>query len=141
MLSVVRGYFQGRGNMYPTAITEISEQVIKVAFGVALSYYFRENLALAVASTLFSVTVSEVLSTVFAAVWYLRKKAVKVSGTVYFKMDETGTLGCIYSGLLDFFLKYQTAAINCCVLRCSAFLCFRWSAAISKAGAICIRQR
>ncbi len=75
MLSVVRGYFQGRGNMYPTAITEISEQVIKVAFGVALSYYFRENLALAVASTLFSVTVSEVLSTVFAAVWYLRKKS------------------------------------------------------------------
>ncbi|MBD5631876.1 MAG: polysaccharide biosynthesis protein [Clostridia bacterium] len=74
ILSVVRGYFQGRGNMYPTAITEISEQVIKVALGVTLSYIFRANLALAVASTLFAVTVSEILSTAFAAVWYFKKK-------------------------------------------------------------------
>ena len=33
MLSVVRGYFQGRGNMYPTAVPEVSEQLIKVGVG------------------------------------------------------------------------------------------------------------
>lgn len=77
VLSVVRGYFQGKGNMYPTAVTEISEQLIKVAAGVALSYIFRENLALAVASTLLAVTVSEVLATALAAVWYYRRKAKK----------------------------------------------------------------
>ena len=27
VLSIVRGYFQGKGNMYPTAVTEVSEQV------------------------------------------------------------------------------------------------------------------
>lgn len=75
MLSVVRGYFQGRGNMYPTALTEISEQLIKVAAGCALAYVYRENLAYAVAATLFAVTISEVLSAAFAAVWYLRRRA------------------------------------------------------------------
>lgn len=75
VLSVVRGYFQGRGNMLPTATTEILEQLIKVACGVALSWYFRSNLALAVASTLLAVTVSEVLSTAVAAVWYFGRRA------------------------------------------------------------------
>lgn len=75
VLSVVRGYFQGRGNMYPTAVTEVSEQVIKVVIGCVLAYIFRENLALAVASTLFAVTVSEVISTAIALVWYAGKKA------------------------------------------------------------------
>lgn len=77
VLSVVRGYFQGKGNMYPTAVTEISEQVIKVAAGCALSYVFRDNLPLAVASTLFAVTVSEALSTVVALVWYFKKRGVR----------------------------------------------------------------
>lgn len=74
VLSVVRGYFQGRGNMYPTAITEVSEQVVKVILGVVLSYIFRFDLALAVASTLLAVTVSEAISAVIAAVWYFKGK-------------------------------------------------------------------
>ncbi len=74
VLSVVRGYFQGRGNMYPTAITEVSEQLIKVALGCALAYVFRSDLELAVASTLFAVTVSEVVSTIIALFWYYKKR-------------------------------------------------------------------
>lgn len=75
LLSVVRGYFQGRGNMLPTATTEILEQLIKVGAGVALSWYFRENLTLAVSSTLLAVTLSEALSTGIAAVWYFKKRS------------------------------------------------------------------
>lgn len=74
ILSIVRGYFQGRGNMFPTAITEVAEQVIKVAFGIGLSYIFRENLPLAVASTLFAVTVSEVISTAAAYLYYRKNR-------------------------------------------------------------------
>ena len=77
ILSVVRGYFQGKGNMYPTAVTEVTEQAIKVVAGVALSYIFRDNLGLAVASTLLAVTVSEVLATAIAAVWYFKRRGVK----------------------------------------------------------------
>lgn len=77
VLSIVRGYFQGRGNMYPTAISEVAEQLIKVALGCALAYFFRDNLAVAVASTLFAVTVSEAVATAFALVWYLRRRGVQ----------------------------------------------------------------
>ncbi|MDE6001020.1 MAG: oligosaccharide flippase family protein, partial [Clostridia bacterium] len=75
ILSVVRGYFQGRGNMYPTAVTEVCEQLVKVALGCALAYIFRNDLSLAVASTLFAVTVSEVVSTALALIWYYKKRA------------------------------------------------------------------
>lgn len=77
LLSVVRGYFQGKGNMYPTAVTEVAEQVVKVFVGVALSYIFRANLELAVASTLLAVTLSEVISVVLAAVWYFKGRGVQ----------------------------------------------------------------
>lgn len=75
VLSVVRGYFQGKGNMYPTAVTEVCEQAIKVALGCLLAYIFRANLTLAVASTLFSVTFSEAAATLLALFWYLKKRA------------------------------------------------------------------
>ena len=75
VLSVVRGYFQGKGNMYPTAVTEVTEQLVKVALGCVLAYFFRDNLPLAVASTLFSVTVSEVAATALALIWYFKKRA------------------------------------------------------------------
>ena len=74
VLSIVRGYFQGRGNMYPTAITEVSEQLIKVGFGVGLSYIFRHNLTYAVASTLVAVTISEITSTLGAVMFYLKSR-------------------------------------------------------------------
>lgn len=74
VLSIVRGYFQGRGNMFPTAVTEVAEQVIKVAFGVGFAYTFKKNLTLAVASTLFAVTLSEVISTAAAYVYYLKNR-------------------------------------------------------------------
>lgn len=76
VLSVVRGYFQGLGNMYPTAVTEVCEQLVKVGLGVALSFAFRQNLEKAVASTLFAVTVSETLSTAGALFYYLGHRPV-----------------------------------------------------------------
>ena len=76
-LSVVRGYFQGRGNMYPTAVTEVCEQLVKVISGVALAYIFRQNLEKAVAYTLFAVTFSEAVSSAGAVLFYLRHKPVR----------------------------------------------------------------
>ncbi|MDE6441642.1 MAG: polysaccharide biosynthesis protein [Clostridia bacterium] len=87
ILSVVRGYFQGRGNMYPTAVTEVCEQLIKVALGCALAYVFRNNMPFAVASTLFAVTVSEALSMLIAIYWYNKNRAprplYRVNGVTY----------------------------------------------------------
>lgn len=70
VLSVVRGYFQGKGNMLPTAASEILEQAVKVVLGCALAYSFRENMPLAVALTLFAVTASEAVATGIVLIWY-----------------------------------------------------------------------
>ena len=39
-LGVLRGYFQGRGNMTPTATSQIIEQIVNVIFSVVLASYF-----------------------------------------------------------------------------------------------------
>jgi len=72
VLSVVRGYFQGKSNMVPTAVSEVTEQIIKVGLGCLLAYIFKNNLTLAVASTLFAVTVAELVTATFAIIAYLR---------------------------------------------------------------------
>lgn len=38
LFSAFRGYFQGRQNMNPTAISEITEQLVRVIFGLFLAY-------------------------------------------------------------------------------------------------------
>lgn len=70
LLSVVRGYFQGKGNMYPTAVSEVMEQMIKVAFGILLAYIFRANATKAVAAAVFAVTISEVLAACYSLTMY-----------------------------------------------------------------------
>ena len=78
VISVVRGYFQGRGNMFPTAATEVAEQVIKVALGSLLCYIFRGDAVRGVAAAIIAVTISELLSACYAAVLYVRSKKCPV---------------------------------------------------------------
>ena len=59
VLSCFRGWFQGRNNFVPTAVSEIVEQAVKIAFGLFFAYTYRENIERAVAYTLLSVTLSE----------------------------------------------------------------------------------
>ena len=58
-ISVFRGWFQGKNDMLPTALSEITEQVVKVAFGLLFAYLFRENIARAVVFLLLAVSISE----------------------------------------------------------------------------------
>ncbi len=71
IISVVRGYFQGRGNMYPTAFTEVVEQAVKVAAGVALAGLFRGDVVRATAAAVFAVTVSEILTCLLSIAIYV----------------------------------------------------------------------
>lgn len=71
LISVVRGYFQGKGNMYPTALTEILEQAVKVCAGIALAGMYRDDVQKATAAAVFAVTVSEVFTAVLAVLFYL----------------------------------------------------------------------
>ncbi len=77
VISVVRGYFQGNGNMLPTAITEISEQLIKVVTGSVVAYSLRENVTAAVTGAVLAVTISEAASAAIAMRLYYKKRGTQ----------------------------------------------------------------
>lgn len=75
-ISVFRGYFQGKNDMMPTALSEIAEQVIKVAFGILFAYLFKDRISLAVTFLLLAVSLSE-LFTLFLMLALYRREGEK----------------------------------------------------------------
>ena len=69
-ISVFRGWFQGRNNMLPTALSEILEQLVKVGFGLLFAYLFRENIERAVVFLLLAVSLSELFTLFFLLAIY-----------------------------------------------------------------------
>ena len=61
-ISVFRGWFQGQNKMHPTALSEITEQTVKVGFGLLFAYLFRDNVERAVTFLLLSVSLSELVA-------------------------------------------------------------------------------
>ncbi|MBE7080722.1 MAG: polysaccharide biosynthesis protein [Clostridiales bacterium] len=61
-ISVFRGWFQGRNRMFPTALSEVVEQGVKVGFGLLFAYLFRGNIIKAVVLLLLAVTLSELVT-------------------------------------------------------------------------------
>lgn len=78
-VSCFRGYFQGRGNFLPTALSEIFEQIVKVGLGLFFAYTYRGDAPRAVAYTLLAVTASETAAAVFmlACGYFSRAGGVK----------------------------------------------------------------
>ena len=74
-LSVFRGWFQGKNNMFPTAISEIVEQVVKVGFGLLFAYIFRTEIERAVVFLLLAVTISEAVTLLLMFCFYKRVHA------------------------------------------------------------------
>lgn len=89
VISVFRGWFQGRGNMLPTAVSEVVEQIVKVLFGLTFAYVYRENVVKAVSLMLLSVSLSELVAFLFMLLSYERAKRrenmEKDGGRVAFK--------------------------------------------------------
>ncbi len=77
IISVFRGYFQGKNKMTPTAVSEIVEQVVKVAIGLLFAWIFRSEVEKAVVFLLLAVTISEVVALVFMWIRY-RKESKRV---------------------------------------------------------------
>lgn len=66
LLSVYRGYTQGKNDMFPTAASEIVEQLVKVAIGLPVAYAFRFQPIRAVICLLLAVSVAELFALIFA---------------------------------------------------------------------------
>ena len=90
LLAVVRGYFQGKGDMTPTAVSELIEQVTKAGVGLFFAYRYHETPALAAAYVLFAVTISEAVALIilllrYKGEYHVRKlRAQNPSGTQIF---------------------------------------------------------
>ena len=71
MLAVYRGYFQGRSNMFPTAVSQVLEVLFKVLFGLALVVLFRNmdrSLPLQSAAAISGVTVGSLAALLYLIV-------------------------------------------------------------------------
>ena len=62
LISCFRGWFQGRHNFLPTALSETAEQAVKAALGLSFAYVFRADVYRAVSYALLSVTASELFA-------------------------------------------------------------------------------
>ena len=81
LISCYRGYFQGRENMYPTAISNVVEQIVKAVLGLIISFLLSYNLLFAVNGSVFAITLSEFFA--FLLLVYIYRKSCKNSATLY----------------------------------------------------------
>ncbi|MBQ8290997.1 MAG: polysaccharide biosynthesis protein [Clostridia bacterium] len=72
VISVFRGWFQGKNNMLPTALSEVTEQLVKVAFGLVFAYLYRGNVQKAVVYLLLSVSLSELAALLLMFILFKR---------------------------------------------------------------------
>ena len=79
IISGLRGYFQAKENMAPTAISGLIEQVSKLVFGLGFAYLFRQSVVRATMGALLGVTVSEIIASVYLIICYYISKRKQVA--------------------------------------------------------------
>ena len=79
-ISVFRGWFQGKNDMLPTALSEVCEQLVKVAFGLIFAYLYRGNIVKAVVFLLLAVSISELFALFLIFTLYRRAKDGEKTG-------------------------------------------------------------
>ncbi len=73
LIAVFRGYFQGKNDMVPTAVSEIVEQLFKVLPGLYFAQKFADDPALAVSCALAAVSFSELAALGYLVLRYRRE--------------------------------------------------------------------
>lgn len=84
IMSAIRGYFQGRSHMTPTAISQIIESVAKVVIGLSLAMYAEtrfQDSRLSAAAAILGVSASAALGAVYL-LFYKRYKASREKNMV-----------------------------------------------------------
>lgn len=75
LVASMRGYYQGRQNMVPTGITEVIEQMVRVASGLTLAYmFYKTSLVNAAAGATFGASAGIMAAFMAMMVIYARDK-------------------------------------------------------------------
>lgn len=91
-ISVLRGYFQGKSQMLPSGVSQLIEQVVKLALGITLSRMLLPyGVKYAVAGALVGVTASELIALGYLVVRYAvtRKKRVRYIASARLALAES----------------------------------------------------
>ena len=76
VLSAYRGFMQGQQNMMPTAISQLIEQVLKVAFALPLAYAGQKiSMAYAAAGALLGTSITEAAALFYMMILYKKRNA------------------------------------------------------------------
>ncbi len=78
VLAVLRGYFQGRMNMMPTALSQIVEQAVKLGAGLMLCHYLMPSVKAAAVGCCTAVTLSEAVAVIFVYIVYKARVGKKI---------------------------------------------------------------
>lgn len=73
VISSIRGYFQGRNNMYPTAISQIIEQAVKIAVGLTLLNLFSFTPATGGLFACLAVSAGELVAVIYLIIAYKKR--------------------------------------------------------------------
>jgi stage V sporulation protein B len=74
VIAAFRGYFQGRQNMTPTAVSQVVEQLVKMALALSLAGYFMPDVTKAATASLAAVSISEIVAAAYLAVAFKAAK-------------------------------------------------------------------
>lgn len=77
ILSAFRGFFQGQQNMFPTAVSQLIEQIGKVILSLPMAYigiHVYRSLEMAAAGALFGITLAEIIAMLYMMIRYKIKK-------------------------------------------------------------------
>ncbi|CAM2827262.1 polysaccharide biosynthesis protein [Hathewaya histolytica] len=80
ILSTYRGYFQGRGNMTPTAVSQVFEQIFNILFSLAFAYYLNLlfGLEAGVAGGTIGTFVGALVAVCILIFYYKKNKKIKM---------------------------------------------------------------
>lgn len=79
IISCIRGVFQGKANMSPTAISQITEQAVKLAAGLLLCYFIKSSPHVLGALACIAVTISEFIALIYLLIAYKTTNSACIS--------------------------------------------------------------
>ena len=129
--SVLRGYFQGKQNMKPSAYAQVLEQVVRITIiAICIQLFLPYGIEYAAAGAMLSAVLGEVASLLFLLTLFQREKHLSIrsgffttvkesKGTFYSLMDiALPTTGSRLIGSVSYFCRYAKLSNRWCRCFC-----------------------
>jgi len=103
IVSVYRGYFQGRGNMSPTAISQILEQIINTIFTLVFAAIFMKyGLDAGCAGGTLGTSLGALIAALYLIIVYEKNKVIKVPRGYRYEDKSRYTNKQLFKRILDY---------------------------------------